>query len=939
MINKNIILSIFFFAFVVALATQGSAVLTIDNGFYDDINTSNGLVKNALYNLSTNAYDFNGVNSYLNLSTNSYLNWTEDYSLTFWIYINNKTSTPVPYIIDFGQGTGSTKNMYLYWSSATNLRWEYNNLTGSSGTTVTTNLGDIPYNSWHFVALIHNSTTRSYSIDGTYVSATEDRVQRNSGNTMQLFGGSTVYNGYFNGSVDDIRIYSRDLNTSDVVLLNNTRAKNLSNLNNSLVSYYSFEDAGFVNIGGSGILNLSYLSTNISDNNKLNYSSTDKNLLVIPLINITSSTVNLSITSDDISKINLFSLPYKSRIVTNGGLVNISNVTITSFNGSGIDTNLANVKPSLIFFQNNLNPVYISNSNLSYLGGYRLGTFYEFGVMLINANNSNIKNNIFSGNGYGFVSRLSDHTDITNNTVFNIHSNGTAITEGIELAQSKWNNVIDNTIFDISRIDTQDISAGVHCSHTCDNSIIRNNNISLSETGILFWDNSNNITVINNILNNLYVEGIRIESGAYNSIISNNTIKSTSLNPPADLINVSAAINIFNGNSEPTAFNVTVSNNYITNFTRGIFAEGKNITIINNILINQKVQEYGLLLELNNSIINNNSLTKLNIQKSVGISIKSGSYNSISNINFNNVSIAVDTFYDNTGGIRNNNNNNFSSLIFNNISILGWRFRSNISNWVFDNSYFKYSINNLVGNGGDTVNSTENYPFNYNNIILNNTLGINISFTILNQTNSLIYTSNGTAYQGSGNINITLQPNNYSYVLDNFNLTEGNVRAYSPLWFSSSSSSSTTKTWDIASNLTVSVDGIVTTVYIPRCSTVKKFTFTPDSGNNVQTLRQGEFTCDGDYATMTLDHVEPAQNSNHLVGEYGACSTFERTGYRIILIAGALLIVGFVLTIMWKNGIIEEMTVGQLILMVIGILVGIVLLVASGNLIGDSCVV
>ena len=62
-----------------------------------------------------------------------------------------------------------------------------------------------------------------------------------------------------------------------------------------------------------------------------------------------------------------------------------------------------------------------------------------------------------------------------------------------------------------------------------------------------------------------------------------------------------------------------------------------------------------------------------------------------------------------------------------------------------------------------------------------------ISINLLNKTNALVYFSNNSGFICSSECSLMLNPMNYSFVLDNFNLTEGVSRLYSPITISSSS--------------------------------------------------------------------------------------------------------------------------------------------------------
>jgi len=150
---------------------------------------------------------------------------------------------------------------------------------------------------------------------------------------------------------------------------------------------------------------------------------------------------------------------------------------------------------------------------------------------------------------------------------------------------------------------------------------------------------------------------------------------------------------------------------------------------------------------------------------------------------------------------------------------------------------------------------------------LNNSNEI-INFYSLN--NALIYNSTKTIINSStiinnndGNINITLRIGETIYVLDNFNLTEGANRTYSPLWFSYSSSS----VKHIASNLT---DTINVTTVISVAENPAYIYYMSDTGAYNYTLTRSNWTYDDTLKIITLNltGIEPATSSNTLILEY-----------------------------------------------------------------------
>jgi len=67
------------------------------------------------------------------------------------------------------------------------------------------------------------------------------------------------------------------------------------------------------------------------------------------------------------------------------------------------------------------------------------------------------------------------------------------------------------------------------------------------------------------------------------------------------------------------------------------------------------------------------------------------------------------------------------------------------------------------------------------------------------------------------------------------------------------------------------------------------------------------------------------------------CTQFERIGYTLIQIFGALLILSGSVYFLWANGIMGKMTIGQIILSFIVIVVVIGMFLAAAQLMGGQC--
>jgi hypothetical protein len=228
--------------------------------------------------------------------------------------------------------------------------------------------------------------------------------------------------------------------------------------------------------------------------------------------------------------------------------------------------------------------------------------------------------------------------------------------------------------------------------------------------------------------------------------------------------------------------------------------------------------------------------------------------------------------------------------------------------------------NNVLG-------STEN--------VLNNSMNQVVTGEILNGVSTLFTNStslcNGSTGLMTGNVNITLNPNEYCYVLDNFNLTEGINREYSPIWFSSSTDTEK----HVASNLTEPIS-IQVNFDVATCESLGAIRYKSDTGAYSQDFYPSDYSCNNNVVTINSVTIETASNSNEFLIEYG-CNSIQRAGYLIVMIFASLILVLFCSYFVWKSYQEGEINIGTLIMFFITIIVSLVLWTASGQNLGNSC--
>ena len=282
----------------------------------------------------------------------------------------------------------------------------------------------------------------------------------------------------------------------------------------------------------------------------------------------------------------------------------------------------------------------------------------------------------------------------------------------------------------------------------CNNSLVKDNSISGNIIGIHFSSSDSNTLINNNASENNYC-GIRLSSSSNNTLISN-TMSNNTYNLGVDGGNLSDFIqNIDTSNKvdgKPVYYWVNQQNQQIPNDAGYIgIVNSTDITVKDITLTNNS--EGVLLVYSNRSRIEN--VTTSN--NGYGIHLRYSSNNIIKNNNF-------------SDRIRlyNSLNNNIEDNIFSN-NWCGIRLynslNNNIEDNIFSNNWCGISLDSSSDNNTITNNNANNndngirlwYSSNnkiYLNNFINNTDNVDsiASYSILNSTEKITYTYNGSAY-------------------------------------------------------------------------------------------------------------------------------------------------------------------------------------------------
>jgi hypothetical protein len=150
---------------------------------------------------------FNGSSARVTIPDSPSLRLTTAMTLEAWVYpaANDSTWRDVIYKGD--------DNYYLEGTSNNSGR------PGAGGTFLATPIygtAALPLNTWSHIALTYDKANLRLYVNGTQVaSAAATANIATSANPLQI-GGDNIYGQFFNGRIDEVRVYSRALSASEI---------------------------------------------------------------------------------------------------------------------------------------------------------------------------------------------------------------------------------------------------------------------------------------------------------------------------------------------------------------------------------------------------------------------------------------------------------------------------------------------------------------------------------------------------------------------------------------------------------------------------------------------------------------------------------------------------------------------------------------------------
>ncbi len=167
------------------------------------------------------ALNFNGSSNYVDVGNKADLNLTNRGTIFAWVYLNsyNPVVGSYPSIVGKGAHAGWDTAGYTLW-----VRYDTNtvhgNIASAQSVYDTVSFGSPATGTWHHLAYTWNGSFLNAYLNGVqYGGNVTQNQSANSSSANFIIGRAQNGGQFFNGLIDDVRIYSRALTASEIQTL------------------------------------------------------------------------------------------------------------------------------------------------------------------------------------------------------------------------------------------------------------------------------------------------------------------------------------------------------------------------------------------------------------------------------------------------------------------------------------------------------------------------------------------------------------------------------------------------------------------------------------------------------------------------------------------------------------------------------------------------
>lgn len=187
---------------------------TGDGTANDRVGTNHGGLQNGMSygnGMASQSFVFDGADDYVSVQdTGSWAFGTNDFAIDLWANFSVIVGSQAFLANDEG---GGNLNKWIFWRDAGQLRFHINGPGGSA------NIGSAAFSpsvgQWSHLAVARNGSTYRFYINGAAVSTNVSAAVVPDANALLTIG-KAENNFFFNGRLDDVRIYNRALAASEI---------------------------------------------------------------------------------------------------------------------------------------------------------------------------------------------------------------------------------------------------------------------------------------------------------------------------------------------------------------------------------------------------------------------------------------------------------------------------------------------------------------------------------------------------------------------------------------------------------------------------------------------------------------------------------------------------------------------------------------------------
>ena len=183
-------------------------------------NVYNGTVNGATlttdrFGNTNSAYSFDGISNYISTAD---IDLQDTATISVWVYPVGTMGALVDKDMDANSNSGYA---FIYNNSNTYGLYAHVGWSGNANNNIFPSNNNLLLNQWHHCVLSLNNGTAKIYVDGLLVYTQTSVNPTTQNNDLLLFGKSVWGGNLFSGKLDDIRIYNRPLNSSEVTTLYN----------------------------------------------------------------------------------------------------------------------------------------------------------------------------------------------------------------------------------------------------------------------------------------------------------------------------------------------------------------------------------------------------------------------------------------------------------------------------------------------------------------------------------------------------------------------------------------------------------------------------------------------------------------------------------------------------------------------------------------------